>query len=37
MYDILILLSFWAMVLAPCMVAMSVGVDRDEEDKVQQG
>jgi len=31
MYDIIIILLFFAMVLAPCMVALNVGAHRDEE------
>ncbi len=28
MHDILIVLAFWAMVLAPCMVAMATGAHK---------
>jgi hypothetical protein len=33
MHDIIIMLLFWAMVLAPCMVAMNVGADRFTEEE----
>jgi hypothetical protein len=34
MHDVLIILLFWAMVLAPCMVAMHTGVHRETEKEV---
>jgi hypothetical protein len=41
MYDIIIILLFWGMVLAPCMVAMNVGIEHyreeDEEDYFADG
>jgi hypothetical protein len=33
MYDILIILMFWAMVLAPSMVAMNIGLHLYSEDE----
>jgi hypothetical protein len=35
MYDILMILIFWAMVLAPCMVAMNVGLHLHSEDNAE--
>lgn len=32
MRDIVIIMLFWAMVLAPCMVAMHTGAHLDTED-----
>jgi hypothetical protein len=32
MHDILLLLLFWAMVIAPCLVAMNTGAHRDHEE-----
>jgi hypothetical protein len=29
--DLILMFIFWAMLLAPCMVAMNVGVDRYDE------
>jgi len=31
MKDIFIMLAFWAMVLAPCLVALHTGAHRDAE------
>jgi hypothetical protein len=33
MYDLTIILLFWAMILAPCMVAMNVGIHRFTEEE----
>jgi hypothetical protein len=32
MHDILIIVAFWAMVLAPCLVALNTGAHRDTEE-----
>ncbi len=32
MKDIVIILSFWLMVIAPCLVAMRTGAHRDTEE-----
>jgi len=41
MYDIIVILLFWAMVIAPCMVAMNVGAhlytEDDSEDFIADG
>jgi hypothetical protein len=36
MYDILIILLFWAMVLSPCMVALNVGIESYTLDETEE-